>query len=63
MIFEENTTKIILAIIAFLTVLISGALISIKKTKKRSSKNTLSNITINGSRNKVVGGDDNSRNK
>ena len=60
--FEESTTKIILAVIAFLTFLVSGAIISIKKSKKRSSKNTISNISINGDDNKIVGGDDNSNN-
>jgi hypothetical protein len=59
---DENTTKIILAIIGIVTILVSGALISIKRIKKRESKNSISNITIKGNRNKLVGGNDNSKN-
>ena len=59
---DENTTNLILAIIALLTVIVSGALITIKKTRKRNTKNTISQIHFAGSKNKVVGGDDNSTN-
>ena len=37
--FDENTTKIVLGIIALLTVIVSGALITIKKTKKDKYSN------------------------
>lgn len=60
---DDNTTKIILGLIALLTVIVSGALISIKKTRKRNTRNTISNVKITGGNSKVVGGDDNSRNK
>ncbi len=59
---DDNTTKIILGLIALLTVIVSGALISIKKTRKRNTRNTISNVKITGDNSKVVGGDDNSRN-
>ena len=61
--FDENTTKIVLGIIALLTVIVSGALITIKKTKKKNTRNTISNIEISGDNSKVVGGDDNSKHK
>jgi glucose uptake protein GlcU len=60
---DDNTTKIILGLIALLTVIVSGALISIKKTWKKNTRNTISNVKITGDKSKVVGGDDNSRNK
>ncbi len=53
---EENTTKIIIGIIALITALIGGALYS----KKRTNKVTQSNIKIKGKKNKIVGGDNNS---
>lgn len=59
---DDNTTKIILGLIALLTVIVSGALISIKKIRKRNTRNTISNVKITGNNSKVVGGDDNSRN-
>jgi len=59
---DDNTTKIVLGLIALLTVIVSGALISIKKTRKRNTRNTISNVNITGDKSKVVGGDDNSRN-
>ncbi len=61
--FDDNTTKIVLSLIALLTVLVSGALITIKKTKKRNTKNTISNVEISGDNSKIIGGDDNSTNK
>ena len=61
--FDENSTKIILGLIALLTVIISGALITIKKTKKRSTRNTISNVKISGNNSKIVGSDDNSNSK
>lgn len=63
MTFDENTTKIGLGIIALVTVIVSGALITIKKTKKKNTRNSISNIDISGNNSKVVGGDDNSNNK
>ncbi len=60
---DDNTTKIVLGLIALLTVIVSGALISIKKTRKRNTRNTISDVKITGDNSKVVGGDDNSRNK
>lgn len=59
---DENTTKIIIAIVALLTAIISGALISINKSRKRSSKSSQDNIHIQGNDNKVIGGDDKSKN-
>jgi len=59
---DDNTTKIIVGLIALLTVIVSGALISIKKIRKRNTRNTISNVKITGDNSKVVGGDDNSRN-
>ena len=58
---EEHTTEIIIAIIGLLTVIIGGALISIKKSKKRNQKSQQDNITIKGKENKIIGGDDNSK--
>jgi len=57
---DEQTTKIILAVIAVLTVIVGGSLIAIKKSKKRNTKSHQENITITGDKNKVIGGDDNS---
>jgi len=59
---EENYTKIILAVVAVIGAIIGGTLISIKKSKKRTNKANQENITIKGNKNKVVGGDDNSKN-
>lgn len=59
---DENYTKIILAVIAVIATIVGGALISIKKSKKRTNKVNQENITIKGNKNKVVGGDDNSKN-
>ena len=61
--FDENTTKIVVAIIALLTAIVSGALVTIRKMKKKSTRNTFSNVKITGNNNKIVGGDDNSKNK
>ncbi|CAL2061989.1 hypothetical protein [Tenacibaculum sp. 190524A05c] len=58
---EDNTTKIIIAVIALVTAIIGGALISINKSRKRNTKSSQDNITIKGNNNKVVGGDDNSK--
>lgn len=63
MTFDSNSAKIIIALLSLLTVIVSGALISIKKIRKKNSKNKISNIQIKGERNKVVGGDDYSWNK
>jgi hypothetical protein len=60
---DDNTTKIIIAIITVITVIMGGAFISIRKTRKNKSKNSISNINISGNNSKVVGGDDNSKNK
>jgi glucose uptake protein GlcU len=53
---EDNTTKIIIGIIALITALIGGALYS----KKRNNKVKQTKIKIKGKKNKVIGGDDNS---
>jgi len=58
--FDENATKIVLGIISLLLLIAGGALITIKKTKKRSSRNTISNVEIKGNKNKIIGGDDKS---
>jgi len=58
---DENTTKIILAIVALVSAILGGSLFAIKKSKNRRNNVKQENITINGS-GKVVGGDDRSRN-
>lgn len=58
---EDNTTKIIIAIITLVTAIIGGALISINKSRKRNTKTKQDNIKIKGNKNKVIGGDDNSK--
>lgn len=58
---EDNTTKIIIAVIALVTAIIGGALISINKSRKRNTKTNQDNIKIKGNKNKVIGGDDNSK--
>ena len=56
---ENNTTNIIIAVITLITAIISSALISINKSRKRKTKQN--NIKIKGDKNKVIGGDDNSK--
>ncbi|MHA7056110.1 hypothetical protein ACWGOQ_0002750 [Aquimarina sp. M1] len=58
---EDNTTKIIIAVIALVTAIIGGALISINKSRKRNTNTNQDNIKIKGKKNKVIGGDDNSK--
>ena len=58
---EDNSTKIIIAVIALITAIIGGALISINKSRKRNTKTNQDNIKIKGNKNKVIGGDDNSK--
>ncbi len=60
--FDDNTTKIVLAIIGIIAAIIGGSFIAIKISKKRSNNVRQENITINGS-GKVVGGDDKSSNR
>ncbi|UII30910.1 hypothetical protein LVD17_21690 [Fulvivirga ulvae] len=57
---EDSTAKIMVAIIALLTAIIGGALISINRSRKRNTKSSQDNIKIKGNKNKVIGGDDNS---
>lgn len=57
----ENTTQIILGLIALATAIIGGALFTINKSKKRNTKTNQDNISIKGDGNKVIGGDDNSK--
>lgn len=59
---EENTVKIILAILGIISIIVGGAFISKKISKNRTSKSNQQNISINGDKNKVIGGDDNSKN-
>ncbi len=61
MTFDENTTKIILAIVGIVTIALGGSWIAIRKSKKRTNTVSQKNITITG-KGKVVGGDDNSIN-
>jgi len=63
MTFDESSTKIIIGIIGLLTVIVTGAFISIKIIRKRNTKNTISNVHISGQNNKIVGGDDKSINR
>lgn len=58
---EDNTTEIIIAVIALITAIIGGALISINRSKKRNTKSSQDHIKIKGNKNKVIGGDDNSK--
>jgi hypothetical protein len=58
---EDNTTKIIITIIALVAAIIGGALISINKSRKRNTKTNQDSIKIKGNKNKVIGGDDNSK--
>lgn len=58
---EDNTTKIIIAVIALITAIIGGALISINKSRKRKTETNQENINIKGNKNKVIGGDDNTK--
>lgn len=58
---DENTTKIVLAVVAILATMLGGSVIAIKKNKRRSNNVKQENIRITGS-GKVVGGDDNSTN-
>lgn len=58
---EDYTTKIVIAVIALVTAIIGGALISINKSRKRNTKTNQDNIKIKGNKNKVIGGDDNSK--
>lgn len=60
---EENTTKILLAIIAIIASIVGGITIYSKKKSKNKKYNiTQKDININGNNNKVVGGDDKSSN-
>jgi LPXTG-motif cell wall-anchored protein len=54
---DDNTTKIILGVIAIITALVGGALYS----KKRRNKVKQTDIKIKGDKNRIVGGDDNSK--
>ncbi|HEY0744379.1 MAG TPA: hypothetical protein VGD40_23095 [Chryseosolibacter sp.] len=60
---DENTTKIVVGVLVLLTAAVGGAIISIRKSKNRQTRTHQENITIGGSNNKVVGGDDNSERK
>ena len=62
MTFDENQTKIIIAIVGILVAIIGGSFIAVKISRKRSNNVRQENIDISGS-GKVVGGDDNSTNK
>lgn len=58
---DENTTKIILAIIAVIASIIGGVTLY-SKSKNKSKKYNINqrDININGNNNKVVGGDNKS---
>lgn len=58
---EENTTKILLAVLAIIASIVGGFTIySKKKNKTKKYNGTQKDININGNNNKVVGGDDKS---
>jgi hypothetical protein len=60
---DENTTKIILAIIAGIASIVGGvSLYSKSKNKTKTKKYNINqkDININGNNNKIVGGDDKS---
>ena len=58
---DENTTKIILAIIAFIASIVGGVTLY-SKSKNKSKKYNINqkDININGNNNKIVGGDNKS---
>lgn len=58
---DENTTKIILAIIAVIASVIGGVTLY-SKSKNKSKKYNINqkDININGNNNKIIGGDDKS---
>lgn len=59
---DENTTKILLAIIAVIASIVGGATIySTIKSKNKRYNVTQKDINITGNDNKVVGGDDKSK--
>ncbi len=58
---QENLTEIIIALISLLTLIAGGAWLSIKKSKRNTSKQE--NINITGDGNKIIGRDDNSTTK
>jgi hypothetical protein len=58
---DENTTKIILAIIAGIASIVGGVtLYSKSKNKTKKYNINQKDININGNNNKIVGGDDKS---
>ena len=59
---EDNITKIIVGAIVLLTAIVGGKLISINKSRKRNTKTNQKNIKIKGNKNKIIGGDDSSKN-
>lgn len=55
---DENTTKILLAILAIIATIVGGITIySKKKSKSKKYNVTQKDININGDNNKIVGGD------
>lgn len=56
-----STQNIILALLGLLTALAGGAWITKKVSNSKKSANRQSDIRISGDSNKVVGGDDNSK--
>jgi hypothetical protein len=59
----SQTAQIVIAVIGLLTVIAGGAWISKTISKRRTSRSTQSGINITGDQNKVIGGDDNSKNE
>ncbi len=57
---EENTIKIILAIITVVATIVGGTLYYKKTTKVKKRSTTIKGISITGNDNKVIGGNDNS---
>ncbi|MCT4142351.1 hypothetical protein [Elizabethkingia anophelis] len=56
---DDNLTKVIIAVVGLFGAFVGGKLIFRSKNKKRNI--TQKNITITGKGNKVIGGDDNSK--
>jgi len=56
---DEHTSKIILATVAAIAAILSGATLYSKNKTKKNNVNQ-KDININGNNNKVIGGDDKS---
>lgn len=58
---ESSSINLLVAVITFLTAILGGAFIAIKRVKKKNQKSDQRGIQIKGDGNKIIGGDDNSK--